>query len=167
MPRIEPLLHDQLGVSKLAADEIGELRRQAPKLMDMCSRLSDYSVPATLIHGDLHLDNVAISDGGFTFFDWTDACVAHPFMDMFLIFNERDEELRTRLRDTYLELWTDFEPRGRLLELWSLCGVVHALYHAVSYQSILNHTEERSRGELGDALPFLLRKALRYLSDLE
>ena len=108
---------------------------------------------------------MAISDGGLPFFDWTKACVTHPFMDMFLIFNERDEALRTRLRDAYLELWTGFEPMGRLLELWSLCGVVHALHHAVSYQSILKHTKERSRGELGDAPPFLLRKALRYLSN--
>ncbi len=132
----------------------------------MCSRLSDYAVPATLVHGDLHLENVAISDGGLMFFDWTEACVAHPFMDMFLIFNERDDAIRIRLRDAYLAVWTDFEPMKRLLELWAICGVVHAMHHAVSYQSILKHTEERSRDELGGAPPFLLRKALRYPREL-
>src|SRR5438045_6167468 len=89
------------------------------------------SIPATLIRGDLHPENVAISDGGLPFFDWSKACVTHPFMDMFLIFNERDEALRIRLRVANLEVWTDFEPMGRLLELWSLCGVVHALHHEV------------------------------------
>lgn len=165
--RIDPLLNDELAISKLTTDEVGELQREAPRIVDMCLRCSNYSIPPTLIHGDFHLENVAVSDGKMIVLDWTEACIAHPFMDMFFIFNEREEPLHSQLRDAYLALWTDFETMERLRELWSLCGVIHAIHHAVSYQSILCHTEERSRSELGDAPPFLLRKALRYLNELK
>lgn len=167
IPFIDPLLEDELVISKLTTDEIGKLRNHKPKLLRMCAQLSEYSVPSTLIHGDLHLGNIAISTHGFTFFDWTDACVAHPFMDMLIIFNEEDREARTHLRDAYLEMWTKYESMERLRELWSLCEVVHAIHHAVSYQYILHHTEERSRNELGGAPSFQLRKALQYLNEMK
>ncbi len=163
LPRLGPLLNDPLAVAQLDADEIDALHRAERRIAEMCSRLSDYAVPSTLIHGDLHPENIAVSDGRLAFFDWTEACIAHPFMDMFIVFNEQDEDVRKQLRDAYLALWTDIETMEGLRKLWSLCGVVHALHHAMSYQTILHHTEERSRRELGNAPPFLLRKALRYL----
>ncbi|WP_308635775.1 phosphotransferase family protein [Paenibacillus silvisoli] len=164
LPYVEPLIEDELVVSELTAEEVGVLRKQMPLIVDMYKRMSDYAVPATLVHGDLHMGNAVIRNGTITLIDWTDASVAHPLMDMFLIFDERDITLRAQLRDAYLELWTDYEPMHRLLELWTLCEVVHAIYHSISYQSILRHTEERSRGELGPPT-FYLRKVLNYLGE--
>ncbi|WP_219835574.1 aminoglycoside phosphotransferase family protein [Paenibacillus sp. R14(2021)] len=163
---VEPLVEDKLAVSELTPEELRDLRGHVPLIIEMCKRISTYALPSTLVHGDLHMGNAVISSKGITLIDWTDACIAHPFMDMFLIFDESDETLRTELRDAYLGLWSDYEPMHRLLELWSLCEVVHAIHHAVSYQSILHHTEKRSRGELGPPT-FYLRKALRFLRDLE
>ncbi|AZN38346.1 phosphotransferase [Paenibacillus albus] len=162
LPLVAPLLEDQVVVSEFAPEELEELRRYTPTILDMCQQISTYAVPPTLVHGDLHTGNAVICDGTITLIDWTDASVAHPFMDMFIIFDEKDLTLHTQLRDAYLELWIDFEPMPRLLALWSLCEVVHAIYHAVSYQSILQHTEVRSRGELGPPT-FYLRKALLSL----
>lgn len=87
---LEPLLEDELVISNLTAEEICELRRQMPKIMEICSRLKEFSIPSTLVHGDLHFGNVARSNGNLIFYDWTDACIAHPFMDMLPIFNESD-----------------------------------------------------------------------------
>ncbi|MDR6550189.1 aminoglycoside phosphotransferase family protein [Paenibacillus qinlingensis] len=165
IPLISPLLDDELMISKLTVEEISELRNQVPALMEMHSKLTEFAVPSTLIHGDLNLGNVTTVNDKLNFIDWTDASVAHPFMDMFLIFDESDLTLRDQLRDVYLEQWTHFEPMDRLQELWSLCEVVHAIHHAISYQSILHHTEERSRYELGDAPSFYLRKALHFLQE--
>lgn len=162
---IEPLLYDESTVAALASEEVDELRRRMPELIDMCRRIEDYAVPSTLVHGDLHAGNVASRDDRLIFFDWTDAAVAHPFMDMFMIFDEEDDADRNRMLDAYLQTWTGFESMERIRELWSLCGVVHSIYHAVSYQWILRHTEARSKREMEGMLTFLLRKALRFLRD--
>uniref|UniRef100_UPI001C30EFD7 hypothetical protein n=1 Tax=Lysinibacillus sp. GbtcB16 TaxID=2824761 RepID=UPI001C30EFD7 len=52
-----------LVVSKLTSEEIGDLRRQLPAISEMCKRISTYGVPSTLVHGDLHMGNVASSNG--------------------------------------------------------------------------------------------------------
>lgn len=166
LPLVEPLLEDQVVVSEFAHEELENLRRNLPVILDMCNRISTYAVPSTLVHGDLHMGNAVINDGTITLIDWTDASIAHPFMDMFIIFGEKDLTLQTQLRNAYLEMWIDFEPMPRLLELWSLCEVVHAVYHAVSYQSILHHTEVKSRGELGPPT-YYLRRALLSLQSRE
>jgi hypothetical protein len=166
LPLVEQLFEDAIVVSKLTRDELEDLRRHLPTIMDMCKQISSYSVPSTLVHGDLHMGNVASGgDGLLKFFDWTDACVAHPFMDMTLIYHEKDLSVRVLLRDAYLELWKGYETMERLQELWSLCEVVHTIYHTVSYQSILKHTEVRSRGELGGVPAIYMRNLLRYLNE--
>lgn len=165
IPEIEPLMNDELVTSKLMASEIGELQRKVPDFIEMCSHVSEHAVLPTLIHGDLHSENVIINDGKLVFIDWAEACIAHPFMDAFMIYNEDDDAVRNRMRDVYLQVWTDFESMEQLRELWSLCSVVHSIHHAVSYLTILRNTEARWQGELEGTLPFLLRKSLRYLHE--
>ena len=66
----------------LSPDEEAGLRAAVPGLQARCAELAGNAVPPALVHGDLHLSNVARRPGGYLFFDWTDACVAHPFLDL-------------------------------------------------------------------------------------
>jgi len=81
--------------------------------------------------------------GSQLFFDWTDACVAHPFFDLATIrrgtaFTDAvcEDELRERLREAYLPEWASFEPPGRLARAWELAAPLGALHQAVSYRSL-------------------------------
>ena len=38
--------------------------------------------PDALRHGDTHLGNIAVRNGVALFFDWSDACIALPFLDL-------------------------------------------------------------------------------------
>jgi hypothetical protein len=60
----------------LSPDEEAGLRAAVPGLQARCAELAGHAVPPALVHGDLHLSNVARRPGGYLFFDWTDACVA-------------------------------------------------------------------------------------------
>jgi aminoglycoside phosphotransferase (APT) family kinase protein len=121
-------------------------------------------VPQTLVHGDLHTGNVALIEGKMLFFDWTDACIAHPFFDVMLTINwEEDAEIQVRLRDQYLSLWTAYEPMARLLELWSLAHPLFALHHAISYQHIVAGLEATAKHELIAWPSYWLRKVLNYM----
>ena len=89
----------------------------------ICAELARYAVPSTLVHGDLHLGNVARLAGRYLFFDWTDGCVAHPFFDTISIFQTkqaRDPGVQARLRDSYLGVWAGYESIERLREAWTL-----------------------------------------------
>ena len=157
--QIEPLLDDPDALRHLNADEVAELRQLVPALTDICRRLAACGLPATLVHGDLHVNNVARIDGELRYFDWTDACVAHPFIDLLSLQWERDEASRVALLDAYLEPWREVAPAERLREAADLAAVVIPLHHAVSYATIVANLEPSATGE-ADATHEFLREVL-------
>jgi hypothetical protein len=166
--QVEPLVDVAATLPELTADEMTALRNAAPRLHGLCTELAAFRIPPTLVHGDLHLGNIASKQGKPVFFDWTDACITHPFLDMITVaFYEKDAELRTRLRDAYLSIWEAYEPRERLLAAWEMAKPLMALHQAVSYQYILAYGPPETQKELGRALPDWLRRTLACLETLE
>lgn len=157
--QIDPLVNDVEAVAGLTPEEVGELRRLAPALKQLCRRLASFALPSTLVHGDLHMLNVARVDGQLIYFDWSDACVAHPFIDLLSLEWERDELIRAAMRDAYLEAWRGVETAERLQEAAALAAVVIPLHHAVSYQHIVAGLEPAAKHEL-DATAGFLRRVL-------
>jgi hypothetical protein len=163
--QINPLLDDPEAVRLLAGEELSELRSLAPTLQELCRRLARLGVSATLVHGDLHMLNVARGHGELMYFDWTDACVAHPFIDLLTLQWERDESNRAALLDAYLGPWRELEPPERLLEAVHLAAVLIPLHHAVSYQHIVRGLEPTAKPEL-DITHEFLREALTRAREL-
>jgi hypothetical protein len=122
----------------LSPEEMAEVRDAGPRLAELCAELATFAIPPSLVHGDLHLGNVAYGKrGGCLFFDWTDACVAHPFMDVAVTIEDDEEPVRRRRVDAYLAEWAAFEPPERLLRAWLIADPLSALHHAISYRSIV------------------------------
>ncbi|MEM8781068.1 MAG: aminoglycoside phosphotransferase family protein, partial [Cyanobacteria bacterium P01_G01_bin.49] len=121
--QIDVLFQDENALSQLESTEIKQLQAIAPQLKNLCLKLAGYRIPQTLVHGDLHLGNVALFKDNYLFFDWTDSCISHPFFDMFELFFARNNQLSLfslrSLRDEYLNQWTIYEPKSRLLEAWT------------------------------------------------
>lgn len=153
------LIGDRRALHRLTAAEVRALRRLAPRLRELCLQLADLGLPATLVHGDLHPGNVAKTDGGLAYFDWTDACVAHPFVDLHSLRWERDEASRGALLDAYLEPWRTVAPDETLRDAVALARVATPLHHAVSYATIAAAIEPASSPEL-DATHDFLREAM-------
>jgi Phosphotransferase enzyme family len=154
------LLADDASLAGLETAEVARLRSLAPALVAMCERLAAGPVPDALVHGDLHLSNVARRDGDYLFFDWTDACVTHPFLDLIDVFREEDAAARDALRDAYLSAWADFAARPELLRVWELAAPLAALNQAVSYRVIGASVEPGTTEQLEWALPYWLRLVL-------
>jgi aminoglycoside phosphotransferase (APT) family kinase protein len=154
----------------LSEQETAALRAAVPRLTAACAELAGYGVPPSLVHGDLHLANVANGPGGFLFFDWTDACVAHPFLDLPTIrrgtaFAEEagDEELRNRVRGVYLREWAAFESPERLRRAWELAMPLGALHQAISYRSIVALLRPPVDLHMAQSTAWWLRQVLAWL----
>ncbi len=146
--QIDPLLADPIAVANLTSEQLAELRTLASMLKKLCLQLSTFNIPPTLVHGDLHLGNVARMNGAIIFFDWTDASLAHPFFDLLSLNWEKDEHKREAMLTAYLEMWTEYESMERLREAWKLANILERLHQAVSYQHIVRNLEPDSRPEL-------------------
>ena len=156
------------GDTGLTDAEVQNLRSISLPLKLICARLADFRVPHSLVHGDLG-GNILVREDGYTFFDWTDACVSHPFFEMATIsgayFDESvlkdNPDADDRLRKAYLEPWTKYEPMERLIEEFDAARPLGALHQAMTYMWILTNIPPDARAELEGGLLHWVRYLLR------
>lgn len=122
-------------------DRAARLRTLAADLPGHLDRLRGFGLPDTLLHGDLHPGNVARAADGYAYFDWSDASVGHPFVDMFTIRRITDPGRREARLAAYLGEWRAFGTPERLHAAWDAADLFTALHHAVSYASIVANLE--------------------------
>jgi hypothetical protein len=114
------LLSGSPHLTGLTAPERQTLLERPDRWADAAAELAGLPVAASVQHGDLHANNVSIgADGQFRFFDLGDASIAHPFTTLLVPLQVArrlgaDERELGRLRDGYLEVFTD---RGTLRQL--------------------------------------------------
>lgn len=108
-----PALFDRLVRDNpvLDPDTRTALHRLRPRVEEWCDELAAIGIPDTLDHADLHDGQLfAPAPGRFTFFDWGDAAVSHPFCSLLVPLRRAGEQYGThvlpRLRDAYLDAWS-------------------------------------------------------------
>ncbi|MFC6016653.1 phosphotransferase [Plantactinospora solaniradicis] len=116
-----------------------------PEYDRWCAELAADGLPPSIQHDDLHDDNVFVGGAGLRFFDWGDACLAHPFGTLLVTLNAAANRFGFepggpelgRLRDAYLEPWTELRGRGELLRSVRLALWVAKVGRAVSWRRAL------------------------------
>jgi hypothetical protein len=143
----------------LPAEDVAQLRSAGGRLADLCADLAALPIPHTIVHGDFHFGNVSHGEHGFVIFDWIDACIAHPFIDMIEIMFEDDEAVKDRMRSAYLAEWSTVASADDLRRGWQLAQPLTALNHAISYMSVWSDLgSEVADSEFGSAIPRFLRR---------
>jgi len=155
--------------AELSTEELARLRVAVPRLQALCDELAAAGVPETLVHGDLHGNNVGVKDGRIRFFDLTDAAISHPFLDLvtFLPRRAKEPEVRERLIEAYLAEWQRYAPAEGLRRACVVALTLGGVFQAQSYIGILDSLETAARPEMGGATGDWLRGALKRLDELE
>ena len=135
-----------------------------PRLVDACAALIDVGLPDTLVHGDLHPENVVITPSGYLIVDWSDAAVGNPFVDLatFLV-RTQDRDLRRRLLEAYVDGWEGIGDRARLDAAGDLAMTVGALYQVATYQALLPALDVPDRAQFAGGDVAWAKRALDAL----
>ncbi|MCX5041256.1 aminoglycoside phosphotransferase family protein [Streptomyces coelicoflavus] len=134
-----PGVLDRFDATTLPPRDLNALRELRPRLLEWCAELADLGVPDSLDHTDLHDGQLfRPAPGRFTFFDWGDAVVAHPFGGLAVPARRAVEHhgpwVLPRLRDAYLEPWTGAgRSTAQLRRAVSLAWRLGALNRAAAY----------------------------------
>jgi hypothetical protein len=130
-----------------------------PKLRGLIAELEASPIPATLQHDDLHDANIFATG---KIFDWGDASLAHPFGTLLVTLNvaQRAGHDVERLRDAYLEKWTDLAPRPQLLRLVQVARQVAKVGRALSWQRALIGASAQEIAEWEDPVSGWLEELL-------
>jgi aminoglycoside phosphotransferase (APT) family kinase protein len=162
--QIDELFSDQDATGELTETEVETLRAYAPRLKIMCAELADCGIPQTLVHGDFHTGNVSLVDEGYIIFDWTDACITHPFFDLSTIFDWGvPDEMKAPLRESYLRGWREYASEETIVRADKLVRPLGALHHAVSYRNIVAALEPTAKWEMLGGSTVWLRSLLEWI----
>ncbi|RLV58049.1 aminoglycoside phosphotransferase family protein [Parashewanella curva] len=152
--------HPQLQ-SLLDSEIILATEKAIAKLSHNIDELSQLEIGETLVHGDLHIENVAMSDDQCIFFDWSDACISHPFIDGTYLYRMPDSQDKTQIIDAYLKPWKQHYQPQQVEQAWQLCEHVCYAHQAISYASMMLHLSPEARVELNTAFQNALSASLR------
>jgi aminoglycoside phosphotransferase (APT) family kinase protein len=115
------------------------LSAAVPRLTALCDDLAtSSSIQPTLVHGDLHPGNVMrTASGRYIIFDWSDACIADPFVDLLMFTSRLPEgaDARARFRERYLDAWPGLS-RRHATAYAAVAEPLAAMHHAVTYRGI-------------------------------
>jgi hypothetical protein len=127
------------------------------------AELAELPVKASVQHGDLHAGNLSVGvDRETRFFDLGDASIAHPFTTMLVPLQMArhlgaDDGQLDRLRDGYLEVFTDLAPLPALRRGLEVALRIAALPKATAWdRALLTAPADHDWG----------RPVLEYLQDL-
>lgn len=145
----------------LTAAAYDRLRDLLPEYAAMCDRLAAYGIPETLHHEDFHDANIFVQDGRYTFADWGESGVAHPFFTMLVTLRSIAYRLELAfdapevlaLRDGYLESWSAYGPLEELRAAADLAAKVAMPARALTWHMVLAALPEDQRAEDAGAVP--------------
>jgi len=167
------LLHDRPALmigekDGLTAAEFSRLQEFAPQFAGLCRQLAALGIPETLHHDDFHDNNIFVRDGRYSFADWGEACLAHPFFSLIIVLRSAAYTLRLQpddpalaaLRDTYLRQWQDFATWAELRQAFALAHHIGMFNRALTWHAVLRLMDEAERATEADAVPGWLQEFL-------
>jgi aminoglycoside phosphotransferase (APT) family kinase protein len=154
---LDELATDEAALATLKPGDEDRLRAALPALRALIEEAAGLGIPETLVHGDLHAGNVGLRDVRIAFFDWTDACIGHPFLDLatFVGGNLMPDVVaaeQDRLRAAYLDEWRGVADVTALIRAGELVETLGMLHQVVSYQRMLAVVEEPDRSAMASGV---------------
>jgi Phosphotransferase enzyme family len=151
-------------MDRVAPQVRGAWLESVPAMVEACTSLDRIGPGTSLVHGDFHPWNVVAGQGGPRIFDWTDAAVAHPFLDLVTyVMRTGDLALRRYLLQRYLGLWSRYLSSDDLQAAGQLALVAGALYQARSYSQLIPTVMPDDLAQLRDGDVHWLQRALDRL----
>jgi aminoglycoside phosphotransferase (APT) family kinase protein len=158
---IDRLLGPNPATEQLEPAERALLPRRAEQLREAIAELAAFGVPETLLHGDLHPGNIAVRDGRVLAFDWTDAAVSHPFLDLVTFAKQHSPTSQNpRLKDAYLAEWEEYATPADLRRALSLAEELGALHQTMTSLHLRDHVSDASADAMSRGATWWLRRLI-------
>ncbi len=167
----------------LTTDDVARLQAVAARVAELAAELAAAGPPPTYVHDDLHEDHIfahAEPDGAwrYTFFDYGDACLAHPFMQLVARprfvpgrFGAGGDEALASLHEDYLYRWGGDAPlpalRRALALALALGGIMRATTWVNACGDQVDTLSPELRGFYAEGTAFWLRQVAERVGRLD
>jgi len=132
----------------------GELADGMDRALGLLTELAACGLPDVLVHGDLYPANVVVAADCAVVFDWSDACIGHPVLDLAHLCAVRPRTAQPELDwstpwvQAYLRPWLEGYTESMLRRALELADVADLAFQAVTYHRIQTSLEPDARQDL-------------------
>ncbi len=153
----------------LPAEELQALRAHLPAVARWAEQVSALGLPTTLVHNDLHGNNVFDIGGELRFFDFADAMLMEPLAALLIPLDRLafrldagPEDARLwRVVDAALEVWSDLADPGELRAVLPAALQLARLGRTETWVRCTAAMDDAELGEWGSAAGASLASLLR------
>jgi hypothetical protein len=153
----------------LAAEEYRRLKASVRAFEGMCAELAGAGIPVTLHHDDFHDGNLFLQDGRVRFTDWGESAVTHPFFTLVVLQRGASNTLDLaddapeleRLRDWYLDQWTDYAAPAELQRVAHLAGWIGLVNRALTWHRVIADLPGSLKADYAMAVPAYLQEFIQ------
>ncbi|MFD7136158.1 phosphotransferase family protein [Streptomyces sp. NPDC059894] len=118
----------------LSPAERDGLAQRLAKLEAVVAAVMDLGVPDTLVHGDIQPENARWTGDRWQIIDWTDGCVAHPFVELARPLMTADDTRRAEAERQFAAAWSAVLPHRILTEASRFAAVLGAAHQLETYR---------------------------------
>jgi hypothetical protein len=122
----------------MRGEQLEALSQTLQHVAEACDRMAALPIPTTIVHGDLHSGNAHRGPRGWILFDWTDAFLGNPFLD--LVYPMVRQE--PGAREAFQRIWLEALAPETVAHALALAPVVGAAHHIVMHGRIMRHVAD-------------------------
>jgi hypothetical protein len=134
------------------------------RLARACRAVDALGFPPAVAHGDLTRANMLWTMSQWFIFDWTDACLTHPFVDLVFVREYVSQMIRTtgqrlegEITARYASSWRPFASEAAISASLEAAAAIGAAHQVGTYQRLLDVVDRSGADESsGDQLSGLL-----------
>jgi aminoglycoside phosphotransferase (APT) family kinase protein len=156
--QFDEVLRGSVELERLTDDELSAARAARDDVRGVLEELAGLGIPDTLVHGDLHIGNVAHDGDSLVLYDWSDAAVSHPFLDLILMAQRLPEDQQAEARTAYAEVWREAYPGVDIERALDLADLANTVYQTVTFELLDRAAEDASYWELEGVAAMFLRR---------
>jgi Phosphotransferase enzyme family len=132
----------------LSEIEIRKLEALLPTILNLCKKLSSYSIKQTIVQPDFNDNNSLVDEmtQEITIIDLGEIAISHPFFSLinylYVIKKHHaltdEDDTYLRIKDACLKNFMDFESKKRLLDAFEIARILFFIYGALcSYRLMM------------------------------
>jgi aminoglycoside phosphotransferase (APT) family kinase protein len=156
--QFDEILLTGVELDQLTPDELAAARATRSDVHAALEELAGLGIPDTLVHGDLHIGNVAQDGDSLVIFDWSDAAVSHPFLDQVLLCERLPDDQQEGARAAYAEVWRAARPGVDVDRALELAVPANTIYQMVTFEQLYRAGEAASYWEMSGVVARFLRR---------
>lgn len=162
--QVDQLLTSSVELDMLTREERATARSSRDAVRALLDELAGLGLPDTLVHGDLHTGNLAYDGDTVVVYDWSDAAVSHPFLDLVQLSERLSAEEQVQAREAYAGVWRSAYPAADIGRALELAVPANSIYQMISYEQIYRAGEDASYWEMRGVVARTLRSLPELLA---